>query len=126
MDDRIKAGDTLYEINRYSDPPKVDSRQVDKVGRKYAYVDDVQYHLDILEDTGAYGPRRRLYRSRQEAVDLLDTTRILDKVRDAFHGFAAWRSNTPSVDKLRRIEAILDEGAMPAPNEPTPGLRGGG
>lgn len=126
MDDKIKAGDALYEINKYMDPPEVVSWQVDRVGRKYAYVDGVQYHLDILEDTGNYGGRRRLYRSRQEAVDLLDTNRILEKVRDAFHGFAAWRPNTPPVDKLRRIESILDEGESPVPTEPTSGLRGGG
>lgn len=94
----------------------VKERKVSKIGRKYFYVESnfrcqpLKFNLDdFFESTQGY-PGWQVYFSMEEVIksiaDEADTNRIIWKIND----LARYERTDLSVDQLRRIEKIIDEG----------------
>jgi len=100
--DKLKAGDLIYGLRKGF----ITSKPVDKVGRKFFYVNREKFCLTKLTQVRDWGEHKQLYRTRAEAEAVTDRERIQTKLRQV----CDWTNRRHiCIDKLRRIEAILDE-----------------
>ena len=90
-------------------------RKVKSVGRKYFYVwdgihdfDTMQIHIDTMIQNGnGYMGNWKVYLSLQEIADEKEQRHLSAALRDLFAG---WSRNGLTLDQLRRIKAITEEG----------------
>ena len=90
-------------------------RKVKSVGRKYFYVcddihdyDSMQIHIDTMIQNGnGYLGNWKVYFSLQEIADEKEKFNLSGELRDLFSG---WSRNGLTLDQLRRIKAITEEG----------------
>lgn len=116
----LKVGDTVYlrklQRSRYDNSPELEEYQIKTVGRKYLSVwkDAREYSIQKFDMThnfkhenGGYSPSWRLYFTELEYELEKEKDILVEKVRRAFN---SWSDvGRYSLDKLRRISAIIDE-----------------
>ena len=104
----FKVGENAYTISN----GEVKAVEIIKVGRKYVYIrggwypfilkDNEDNHLIENKD---WGTRKTIYLNKQDAVDVIDRSIIINELREVT------RIGTCdlSIDKLRRIHEIVKE-----------------
>ncbi len=104
----IKVGQIIYK--RASEGIKEET--VEKVGKKFFYTgkgyNESKYKLCDLTEV-LYNGYNQAYLNKQLLKDEMDESRINDKVRGTFRDYG---KSKYTVDQLRRIEKILDEGVI--------------
>lgn len=85
-----------------------------KVGRKYFEVGldmndprPVKFHLDTFREATKYSPLYAIYLNEQDYYDEQERNKLIGKIRNAFNH---WGSMDYTLDQLRRIHAIIQEG----------------
>lgn len=111
-----KVGEVLYSLNVGNAARRVEQKltpvTVTKVGRKYfetgsGYRPD-RYHIsDWRQENGGFSATSCLYESEQAWEDEKESVQIIVKIRDLFNGFGGPKY---SLDQLRRIKTIIEEG----------------
>lgn len=113
-----KVGDELFLVkskysgkgNIYEGPCKVA-----KVGRKYFYVlpngyaREICFRLDNWHGNTEYSSTYNLYPSKQCFLDESEKNKLRRDI-ERFLSDYRWRKKDLSLDQLRRIKAIIDEG----------------
>lgn len=114
----MQVGDYVYlkPVNNAARYGKHDIVEniIKKVGRKYFEVWDgeheytiTKFHLDTKRQVTNYSPDWILYFSKQEVINEQEHNKIISEIRKVFEG---WSKVNLSLEQLREIKKIIDEG----------------
>ncbi|MBW2637301.1 MAG: hypothetical protein JRC86_07250 [Deltaproteobacteria bacterium] len=110
----------LSEIgyNNRPEPGGLQALEVVRVGRKYFYTGpakdsnkrcrELAWHIDTWGENTDYISRCTLYSSVQEFDDVQEGRALQHALRESFGRWS--RQDQSTLDQLRRIKAIIDEG----------------
>ena len=102
-----KVGDTLFVVTGqpYGRRKKETGlREVTKVGSKYFYLDDVQFHIDTWSEKTEYSSYYSVYGNEQEYLDIQELKTRKDIIRKAFDLF---ERNKHTLEQLRSVCDVL-------------------
>lgn len=90
--------------------------EIKKVGRKYFEVwkdnqewTTLKFHIEDNRQATKYSPDWELYFSKQEIIDEIEHLKLANEIRDSL---GKWGMTELSLDQLRRIKTIIDEGKV--------------
>jgi len=109
----IEIGQILYrEIGRRNQPYEIKEVKVEKIGKKYFYLEgfDSRYPIDKLTleyKDKVYSGGFQLYRDKQDILDKNEKQKLLSKLQQYF----SWTNSLASkstLDQLRQVVNILN------------------
>ncbi len=97
----LKVGDKLYDYS-------LKEYTIAKIGRQYAHLEGREgYKVDMnTMNVKLWSGNMKMYTDRQAVADETEAYKLKSKISSYF----SWPSgNKPTLDQLRRINAIIDE-----------------
>ena len=111
----LHEGQVVYlapGVNKCRQNPSLVEGTVTKVGRKYITIvaggiREYKFHKDSLKQVTIYTPDYYIYPSKEEYERRVEFEKLLIYFKDLFNPFVP--SPGTSLDKLRRMKAIMEE-----------------
>lgn len=121
--EKLKVGQSVFLLKignnaRYlKDAPveeKIVEHLVKKVGRKYFETWDgkheygtIKFHIESRRQVTEYSAGYELYETKEEILEMSERKELQSKVRKVFRD---WMDTGLTLDQLKRIDAIMQEG----------------
>lgn len=112
-----KLGDRFFLVKDHYRTPETSTVYVKKVGRKYFWVGVMdpmrdhkhlwtKFHISTYLHAEEYGSYT-LYKSEQEYLDRIEAKKLFAEIDRTYFKFSL--ADSVTLDKLKRIKAILEE-----------------